>query len=366
MNANLSLLFYKSITIFIALFGMGAVVFIHECGHFFFAKLFGIRTPTFSIGMGPALFSFKLKGTTFQLSAIPAGGYCEIEFDEENRNSPGNFHSVSYPKRLAILLGGILFNVLGAFAAYTAIDYVVGLPSNKISSITIASIKDNSLASSILFPGNIILGINEKTFEKKGMTQDKFFNEIIKSKGSTLSLLIKKENEEESWIKIEVPASDKTQGILGAMLQTEMKKNHNSKNKPKNIFHSIKKSATTTIEQLKMISHGTLGIFKAKSIDGISGPVMTIAEGFKRAENGVLGFLLFLSFISLSLAVINIFPFGIFDGGRVFTMTIEAIVGRPLTLISNIINMSSALILMFLFFLISIKEIKVLVLSFLK
>ena len=59
-------------------------------------------------------------------------------------------------------------------------------PSNKISKITISSVKDDSLAQNILFPGNIILGINEKTFEEKGITQDKFFNEIIKSQNENI------------------------------------------------------------------------------------------------------------------------------------------------------------------------------------
>src|SRR3990167_855364 len=69
--------------IVIALIGVNFLIAFHEFGHFIFAKLFGISTPSFSIGFGPKLISKKIGDTTFSLSAIPFGGYVEIAGHEE-------------------------------------------------------------------------------------------------------------------------------------------------------------------------------------------------------------------------------------------------------------------------------------------
>lgn len=99
--------FRKILNLVIALIGLNFVVLIHEFGHFIFCKAFDVRTPTFSVGFDPAIAAHKFRGTKYQIGAIPLGGYVSInEQDLANR---------AYPKKMAIIFAGILFNFIFGF-----------------------------------------------------------------------------------------------------------------------------------------------------------------------------------------------------------------------------------------------------------
>ena len=68
-------------SLLLAILGFGFLVFIHELGHFFVAKLFGVKVECFSIGMGPKVFGFKKGDTVYQIGAIPMGGFCQFKQD---------------------------------------------------------------------------------------------------------------------------------------------------------------------------------------------------------------------------------------------------------------------------------------------
>jgi len=101
--------FRKFLNLIIALVGLNFVILIHEFGHFVFCKAFDVGTPTFSVGFDPAITSHKFRGTKFQIGAIPLGGYVAINEQD--------LASRSYPKKMAIIFAGILFNVIFGFLA---------------------------------------------------------------------------------------------------------------------------------------------------------------------------------------------------------------------------------------------------------
>ena len=117
----------------VAIAGLGFLIAIHEMGHFLFAKLFGISTPTFSIGFGPQLISKKIGETTFSLSAIPLGGYVEIaglaevgqgEQGEAGRTDKRSFASKPYWQKMLVMLGGIGVNLGFAYVACIGLSFV--------------------------------------------------------------------------------------------------------------------------------------------------------------------------------------------------------------------------------------------------
>jgi len=122
--------FRKILNLVIALIGLNFVVLIHEFGHFIFCKAFDVRTPTFSVGFDPAIASHKFRGTKYQIGAIPLGGYVSInEQDLANR---------AYPKKMAIIFAGILFNFIFGFLVlyylYSKKQKRFGLPQQDESS----------------------------------------------------------------------------------------------------------------------------------------------------------------------------------------------------------------------------------------
>ena len=83
------------ITILVAILCFGIITMIHEAGHFFVAKNCGIRVLEFSIGMGPAIFSKKHKGTKYSLRVFPIGGYCAMEGEDEESGWRPGLRSIS-------------------------------------------------------------------------------------------------------------------------------------------------------------------------------------------------------------------------------------------------------------------------------
>jgi regulator of sigma E protease len=107
---------------------LGPLVFFHELGHYFFARLFGVRVEVFSIGFGPKLFSFKRGDTQYAFSLIPLGGYVKMFGDDplsEKELTPEE-EAVAYTKkgkwaRFCIVFGGPLANFILAFFIYFSI-----------------------------------------------------------------------------------------------------------------------------------------------------------------------------------------------------------------------------------------------------
>ncbi|MBN2267033.1 MAG: site-2 protease family protein [Candidatus Babeliaceae bacterium] len=106
------------IQIIYGVIGIGLVIMVHEIGHWFFCKLFGVATPEFAVGFGPTLFETDIGTTRFTLNLIPLGGYVEIL---GMRNIIPGFEAFSFAakplwQQVTILLGGILFNLIFGFA----------------------------------------------------------------------------------------------------------------------------------------------------------------------------------------------------------------------------------------------------------
>lgn len=127
---------------------LSILVFIHELGHFAFARLFGARVEKFYLFFNPwfSLYKWQSKrsGTIYGLGWLPLGGYCQIagmvdeSMDTEQLKSepkPDEFRSKTTWQRLLIMAGGILFNFVLAFFIYTMVSFVWGgkqLPTTSV------------------------------------------------------------------------------------------------------------------------------------------------------------------------------------------------------------------------------------------
>ena len=103
---------------------LGALIFIHEAGHFIAGRWMGIPIRTFSLGFGPRIFGFKRDGTDFRISAIPFGGYVLPEIDDME-----TFHNIPVKKRIIFSLGGPAMNIICVPILFTLLNVMTSGPS---------------------------------------------------------------------------------------------------------------------------------------------------------------------------------------------------------------------------------------------
>jgi len=159
-----------TILAFVIVFGV--LVFVHEFGHFFMAKLVGINVETFSFGYGKRLFGFKAKGTDYRISLIPMGGYVKFAGEEaleglkasEVKPKPGDFLAATRWKRFLVILCGPVMNLILALLLVAIINMAgVNVPEYLDQAPVIGWIEPDSPAERAeLMEGDEILNINDK------------------------------------------------------------------------------------------------------------------------------------------------------------------------------------------------------------
>ena len=342
----------KSLALLGAIIGFGLLITIHELGHFAFCKLFGIHTPTFSIGMGPIIYKKRIGSTDFALSALPLGGYVEMaglsEIAQGDQKSATvqdhtSFQQKPYWQKFLVLIGGITFNMLFAYLVFISL-FAIGMPTMKqIDGIKIISIIQGSAAEKHgLKLNDQIIGADDITFAQQETYALKAFQELLQGNPhKTLEFRVLRENKTKKVkVTLEARNDNGTQiGMLGAGLEV-INPTYAKERLP--FIKAIKKG----IESVNNISYNIIQsfkmMFKKKSIDGAGGPVMILAQSFSSAQQGLSYLLIFLAIISVNLAIMNLLPLGALDGGQLMFTTIEAIIRRPLPdIVRIIINVSS-------------------------
>lgn len=175
-------------TVLYGLLGLSVIIFIHELGHFFVARFFGVHVESFSIGMGPVLLHKTVKGTDYRLSLVPFGGYCGMKGEKDFQTAMENkldripaekdsFYGVHPLKRIAIAFAGPFANVILAVAALSVVamigyDYYTS-PNKIILAPEFYPDSPLSAAEAGLQTGDRIRAINGKRIE--------YFSDIVET-----------------------------------------------------------------------------------------------------------------------------------------------------------------------------------------
>lgn len=341
----------------IGLTGVGCVIAFHELGHFLFCKLFNVHVPVFSIGFGPRILNKKIGETTFSLSLIPVGGYVEAEMGQtEGLPNNRNMENKPYWQKLCIACGGIFFNLIFAYIILTGLS-MLGIPSNPFliqeGSYSIKKISTHSPAEKAgLQQGDIFLKVNDSDVSNH---IEKLFKALQPLANKEATITIKREGTEKTFNLIvgSRTVKGKEQGVIGIeeFLFPSLEPVCFTKALVQS-FNIIQKLVLSTLNSLTLA-------FKKRSAQGFSGPLMLISLTIASIGQGAKLFFIFLTIISISLAVLNILPLPILDGGRIFTLTIEAIIGRPLPeKFIVIINYVSVVLMIGIFIFLTIKDVK--------
>jgi regulator of sigma E protease len=339
-----------SIILFIII--LAVLVFVHELGHFLIAKKTGVRVDEFAVGFPPKLFSFRRGETLYSLNAIPFGGYVKIFGEDPNEDSKKGKDSsrslTNKPKyvQIAVLLGGILFNILFAWllisvSLMSGYKMPVDTANYPISNakITILSVLENSPAQKAgLTAGDEIVSLSEggETIITPQEVPD--IQKFISESKSSIQLSYERNGE------IKTIAVDPALGISGdnRVIGISMSK-VGEVHLP--FFKAFWEGAKLTYDVVYQTFFSLIDffgkVFLGKAdISQVSGPVGIAGLVGDASHFGFIYLLGFTAFISINLAVINFMPFPALDGGRVFFVIVEAIIRRPVS--SKILNSVNA------------------------
>lgn len=319
--------------IIIAILGIGFLIAFHELGHFLFCKLFKVKTPSFSIGFGPRIFQKKIGDTTFALSLIPLGGYVEIagaheigqgEQKEAFSQSKYSFAKKPYYQKMLIISGGILFNLIFAWFALSSLLFLgapcIGQWCTNKQPIILNTENKSSAQKAGLEKNDKIISINNQRISSIKQVSDIAQKNINK----TIDLTVLRNNQEKH-INLTIGSKkikDKEISSTGITWYIP----------PISLYKAITEGFKSTLEITKSIFMALGNLFHNRSMSGIGGPLMLISQVTKSVGMGAKVFIFILALISINLAVFNVLPFPIFDGGQALLYTIEAIKGKPISL----------------------------------
>lgn len=352
---------------------LGVLIFIHELGHFLIAKKSGVRVDEFAIGFPPKIWSKTVAGTKYALNLIPFGGYVKIfgETPDEESLDPDrkdSFLNKSALTQASVLVGGVLFNVIFAWILI-AIALMAGFPSivtdgnrDKIgeSFVVVTNVFENSPAQqSGLQVGDQILNIKKEG----GLVVLETEDITIKSLQETFSL-----NGEKTYIEFmrgdEVNQIEVTpeEGIIDNKYAIGISMERIGKLKL-GFFDAVGRSYVMVGQMIRDIAIG-LGVLLADavtgkgSLDNVAGPVGIIGLIDNAFNFGFYYLLSFTAFISINLAVLNIFPLPALDGGRLVILAIETIIRRRINpKVVNAVNGIGFLLLILLMIVITVNDV---------
>mgnify|MGYP006090767905 FL=1 len=321
------------------------VVFIHEYGHYYFAKKFGVGITDFSIGFGKEIFGWKDKfGTRWKVCWIPLGGYVKFfgdrnVFSQAEQKDLIEKYNVQDRKKLFILkplyqraivvAAGPLANFVLAILIFFIINLFVG---KDLTPAIIDEVQENSPA---FFAGikknDKILSIDNNKVQSV-LEVSTFINT---SASESIELLLLRNNSEILILlkpKLidtkDAFGSSVKKRIIGIRLLPPSNVLEKEKLGPsKALYFSVKEVWFVTVTSLKYLGQIVTG---SGDFSQLGGPIKIAKITGQVAEYGIIPFLSIMAYISISLGMINLFPIPMLDGGHLMFYFFEKILGRPL------------------------------------
>ena len=322
------------------------VVFIHEYGHYYFAKKYGVGVTDFSIGFGKEIFGWNDKsGTRWKICWIPLGGYVKFfgdrnVFSQSEQQELINKYKDEDKEKLFILkplyqrsiivAAGPLANFLLAIVVFTMINIFIG---KDITPAVIDEVQENSPAFISGFKKNdVILSVDNKKTESI-LQVSTYIN--ISSK-ETIEFVIKRDDREVSLFVKPIVIEDEDlfgnltkKKIIGIKLLPPNDKFQKQRLAPTDaIYSSIKEVWFVTITSLNYLGKMIVG---KSDTSQLGGPIKIAKITGQVAEYGIVPFLSVMAYISISLGFINLLPIPMLDGGHLMFYLVEKILGRPLS-----------------------------------
>lgn len=308
---------------------LSILVLVHEMGHFIAARSAGVRVEKFSFGFGPKLFSIKGKETEYLISLIPLGGYVKMAGDEPGvnfKNQKWEYLSKSVGERFRIIIAGPLLNYVLAFLIFSVI-FMFGSPTltTKVGRL----IKGYPAESHGIAVGDRIVAVDGKSVK---YWED--LTEIIHSHKGAMRLTIERNGRPSE--KDITPVIRSAKDIFGketSIALIGIAPSQDIESVRYGFFASFRmgfgKLMQLTAITYKAIWSILIGRLSLK--ESMTGPIGIFMITGEAAKMGLIYILHLMAILSASLAIFNVLPLPVLDGGHLIFLALEKLRGRPLS-----------------------------------
>ncbi|MBQ7153514.1 MAG: site-2 protease family protein [Clostridia bacterium] len=357
----------KTSSILIAVLIFGSLIFLHELGHYLFARLFHVKINEFAVGMGPKLLSrtSKKTGIRYSLRALPIGGFVSMDGEDDVSEHPDAYCRKPWWQRLLIALAGPAMNMLIGFIAMAVL--VIG--TGAVSTTVVADFTDNAVsnADGYLQPYDEIVRINgRRVYSRTGIYYAILYGryeegsaQIVKD-GETVTV------ENAAGVDIEIRRDGETVLLENVPFRTVSESGITFVDPDFNIFYTrlsfggvAKQTFFDSLATVELIwqSLGRL-ITGQYGLEAVSGPV-GVTQAIDSVNTGNwLSIVYIFVLITMNLGAFNLIPFPALDGWRIFLLLFEAIFRKPLNKkVEGYVNMAGLILLFLLMIFVTTKDI---------
>jgi regulator of sigma E protease len=359
----------------------GLVVFVHELGHFMAAKLMGVYAPVFSLGWGRRLFGVRRGETDYRVSLIPLGGYVRMATREDDSmagieggadrgslepplqgsdsldtmaaNIPGNgatelwdpnamapfgpkpvppdrwVENKSVPARVFILSAGVIMNILLTIVVASGIFYKYGnVTRPDVLPPVIDSVKVGSAAAAagvapgdriVAIDGKAIKGWDEVTSTVKATTQGSLRLELDRA-GQRIETTVTPQITE---VPNPVTGAMEKARLIGVIVRDSIVR------EPVGVLSAIQHGARATWGMATNVTGVLKGLVSGEvSTKNLGGPIAIARTSVQAARTGAETLWSLIAFLSLNIAILNLVPIPVLDGGQILLVLAEAVKGK--------------------------------------
>ncbi len=316
--------------ILIAILMFGLLIAVHEFGHFAAAKLLGVRVNEFAIGMGPLLWSRQKGETQYSLRAIPMGGFCAMEGEDDASDDPGAFSSKPGWKKFIILVAGAFMNFLTGALLILLVFALGQRPAEPV--VTSYMPGAESVAQSGILIGDELYRVDgHRIYFRSDATM------FLERAGETVDLELIRNGQRLVLEGVSLPAKYPVvvdgETVYKRGLQME------GTDAPSTLGAVLRDTWYQSIDYVRMVwmglsdlvtgavglqdMSGPIGIVNIIGEAGEQGAQAAVQQGASPVAWAAINILGFVAFIAINLAVMNLLPIPALDGGRIFFLLVN-------------------------------------------
>lgn len=303
--------------ILIAILIFGFLIFIHELGHFLFAKKYGVAITEFSLGMGPKIFSKKGKdGIDYSLRLFPIGGFVSMVGESEESDNPNSFNKKPAYQRFIITLAGAVMNLLVG----VIIMVILTSTNQRFGTTKIGEFTNDSTSSQYLMLEDEIIKVGNTRVH----TASELNYEIMRKGYEPISLTIIRNGHEIVIDNVEFPTITNEGIVFGTTDFFVYGEEKTFYNVIKNSYFSCKSTIKMIWDSLYDLVSGRYGM------EQVSGPIGVTGAITNAAKTSTYSLFYLVVVISMNLGIFNLLPIPALDGCSLLLLLIEMIARKPI------------------------------------